>query len=62
MEATYVDHVIFHFTERRIVVVDNEGYDEEVKFKWDKEGAEGFVETVNSIIESLPPEQITYSF
>jgi hypothetical protein len=59
---TYLDHVFFHFTERRIVIVDNEGYDEEVKFRWDEEGAEGFAETVNSIVESVPSEQLTYCF
>ena len=51
-----------HFPQRRIVVVDNEGYDEEVKFRWDEEGAEGFADTVNCIAESLPSEKLTYCF
>jgi len=60
--TTYVDHVFMHFPQRRIVVVDNEGYDEEVKFRWDEEGAEGFADTVNCIAESLPSEKLTYCF
>lgn len=59
---TYVDHVFLHFTQRRIVIVDNEGYDEEVKFQWNEEGAEGFYETVNNIADSLPSENLTYCF
>ena len=35
----------------------SDGNIEKIKFKWDKEGAEGFQETIAQICESVPEEQ-----
>tara|TARA_Y100000033_G_scaffold22335_1_gene21070 strand:- start:268 stop:414 length:147 start_codon:yes stop_codon:yes gene_type:complete len=43
-------------------IVDNEGYDKDVNWKWDYEGAAGFSETVSELGEILDPDMITYCF
>jgi len=55
-------HVFVNFSKRTIKVVDDEGYDKTVNWKWDKEGSEGFSETVSDIEDILDPDMITYCF
>lgn len=61
-ENRYVDHAYFYFSQRRIVVVDDEGYDEEVRFRFDEDGCEGFHDMVTMLQEGLPAESRTYCF
>jgi len=61
-DTRYVDHAYFYFAQRRIVVVDDEGYDEEVRFRFDEDGCEGFHGMVNMLQEGLPAESRTYCF
>ena len=42
--------------------MDDEGYDKTVNWKWDKEGSDGFSETVRDIEDILDPDMITYCF
>ena len=55
-------HVFVNFSKRTIKIVDDEGYDKTVNWKWDNEGSEGFSETVRDIEDILDPDMITYSF
>jgi hypothetical protein len=55
-------HVFVNFSKRSINIVDDEGYDKTVNWKWDEEGSEGFSETVNEIENILDPDMITYCF
>ena len=41
-------------------MIDNEGYDEKVVWKFDDEGAEGFTETLATFKEFIPDDMITY--
>ena len=59
---TFVEHVFINLSKRQVKILDNEGYDKEVNWKFDDEGADGFSETVAQIAEVLEPERITYSF
>lgn len=43
-------------------IMDNEGYEKTVEWKWDQEGADGFTETVSELHEILDNEMITYQF
>ena len=60
MPETYLEHIWVDFPRRNIKILDNEGYDEIVQYRWDKEGAEGFWETVSSFKENVPEEMTTY--
>ena len=42
--STNLAHVFVNFSRRSINIVDDEGYDKTVNWKWDNEGAEGFSE------------------
>ena len=44
--------------------MDDEGYEQNVTFKFDEEGAEGFADTVNSINADphLDSDTVTYCF
>ena len=57
-----LEHVFINFSKRTIKIVDDEGYDKTVNWKWDKEGSEGFSETVKDIEDILDPDMITYCF
>ena len=46
---------------RKITIVDDEGYDEVIQYRFDDEGAEGFHETITSFKKNVPDELITYS-
>ena len=60
----YLAHFFINFSKRSVKLVDDEGYEQNVIFKFDEEGAEGFAETVNSINDDphLDSDMITYCF
>ena len=60
---TYVEHVWLNISKREVTILDNEGYEEKITWKFDEEGAEGFFETFTSIRDNVPEEQfaIVYS-
>ncbi len=41
-------------------MIDSEGVDEVIKWKFDEEGAEGFYETIAEFNKTLPEDLITY--
>lgn len=62
MPDTQLAHVFVNFSKRSIQIVDDEGYEKEVEWKFDEEGAVGFVETVSELPEILDNDMITYCF
>ena len=59
---TALAHVFVNFSKRKLTIVDDEGYEKEVNWKWDMEGAEGFSETVAELPDILDEDMITYCF
>tara|TARA_B100001250_G_scaffold287635_1_gene249457 strand:+ start:3207 stop:3401 length:195 start_codon:yes stop_codon:yes gene_type:complete len=57
-----VEHIFINLSKRSIKLVDEEGYEEVVEWKWDNEGSEGFSETVATISELVDSDQVTYCF
>ena len=62
MVESELAHVFVNFSKRTIKIVDDEGYDKTVNWKWDNEGSEGFSETVKDIEDILDPDMITYCY
>ena len=59
---TALAHVFVNFSKRKLTIVDEEGYEKEVNWKWDMEGAEGFSETIAELHDILDEDMITYCF
>ena len=57
---TFLEHIWVYVNQRRVVIMDNEGYEETVKFRWDEEGAEGFQETIENFKQHVDPDLICY--
>lgn len=62
MPDTQLAHVFVNFSKRSIQILDDEGYEKEVEWKFDKEGSQGFIETVSELPEILDDDMITYCF
>ena len=59
---TQVEHVFINISRRSVKILDNEGYDNEVRWEWTSLGAQGFLETVSDIQETVDPDLVTYCF
>ena len=59
-DDTYLEHVWVNIPKREVKIMDDEGRDETVQWKFDDEGAEGFTETVSHFRDFIPEEMITY--
>ena len=55
-------HIFVNFSKRKITLVDDEGYENEVQWRFDKEGTEGFAETISEVQEIVDNDLITYCF
>ena len=62
MTDKVLEQVWINFSQRSIKILDNEGNDKVVTWKWDEEGSEGFSETVSMIQDIVDPEIVTYCF
>ena len=62
MSPNFIDHAYFNFSERKITVADDEGYDETVQFEFTSDGAEGFAQIVEFLQKRLPSDSLTYCF
>jgi hypothetical protein len=60
MHTDELCQVFVNFSKRSINLLDNEGYEKTVNWKWDSEGAEGFAETVSALHNVLDHNMITY--
>ncbi len=58
----YIEQVFINFSRRSVKIVDSDGYDDTIEWKWNEEGANGFLETVTNIQNSVPSEIVTYCF
>ena len=57
-----LSHIFVNFSKRKVTIVDDEGYEKYVQWKWDEEGSEGFADTVAQMQEIVDPDIITYCF
>tara|TARA_Y200000002_G_scaffold187024_1_gene154396 strand:- start:1080 stop:1286 length:207 start_codon:yes stop_codon:yes gene_type:complete len=57
--VTYLEHIWVNIPKRSVKILDTEGYEEKVTWKFDTEGMEGFMETL-STFQDLPKDLITY--
>ncbi len=55
-------HIFVNFSKRKMTLVDDEGYENEVQWKFDDEGSEGFSETIAEVQEIVDNDLITYCF
>ena len=55
-------HIFVNFSKRKMTLVDDEGYENEVQWRFDKEGTEGFAETISEVQEIVDNDLITYCF
>tara|TARA_Y100000287_G_scaffold167062_1_gene150108 strand:- start:33 stop:224 length:192 start_codon:yes stop_codon:yes gene_type:complete len=59
-ESTYLEHIWVNISTRTVKILDNEGVDEVINWKFDAEGAEGFQETIVEFNKNIPEDLITY--
>lgn len=57
-----LSHIFVNFSKRKMTLVDDEGYEKDVQWKFDDEGAEGFSETISEVQEIIDSDMITYCF
>ena len=62
MSPNFIDHAYFYFSERKITVADDDGYDETVQFEFTTDGAEGYAQVVEFLKSRLPSDSLTYCF
>jgi len=62
MTDSTLEHIYIDFSKRSVEIVSNEGESRIVTWKWDREGSEGFAETVTQIENNTPAEIRTYCF
>ena len=62
MSEDYLEHVNINFSKRSVTVFSSDGDQKTVTWKWDREGSEGFAETVSVIEEMTDPQIRTYQF
>ena len=60
MSDTYLEHIWVDISRRTVKIMDSEGVDGVVQWKFDEEGSEGFSETLTTFNENVPSELITY--
>ena len=59
----YVDHAFINFPRRKITLRDQDGYEAEVRYKFDSDGSYSFAETVEILKEHLDNEnEITFIY
>jgi len=58
----YVEHAFIHVAKRRVVLRDEEGYTEEVRFNFDEEGMSSFEDTISLLQDFLDPDDLTFVF
>jgi hypothetical protein len=57
-----LSHIFVNFSKRKMTLVDDEGYEKDVQWKFDDEGAAGFSETISEVQEIVDNDLITYCF
>lgn len=57
-----LEHVYIDFSKRKVTIESNLGKTKTVSWKWDREGSEGFAETVSAIESVTDISMRTYCF
>ena len=52
-ETLVVEHVFINLSKRKVTLVDNEGYEQDIDYKFDPEGSAGFTETIGMIQDQV---------
>lgn len=60
MSDNYLEHIWVNIPQRQVKILDEEGYDEVITWKFDAEGSEGFSETLVEFNKNIPEDFITY--
>ena len=55
----YLEHIWVNIPKRSVKILDTEGYEATVTWKFDSDGMEGFTETLQTF-QDLPNDLITY--
>ena len=58
----YVEHAFIHMSTIRVILRDEEGYTEEVRFNFDEEGMGSFEDTISLLQDFLDPDDLTFVF
>ena len=62
MTEESLEHVYIDFSKRQVTIESDQGQRRTVQWKWDREGSEGFAETVTAIENITNPQNRTYCF
>ena len=54
-----LEHVFVNLSKRQVTLLDEEGYTQDVNFKFDSEVTEGFAEVIAILSENLKEETLT---
>lgn len=57
-----LEHIYIDFSKRQVVIESDKGQRKTVQWKWDREGSEGFAETVSAIESITDVSMRTYCF
>ena len=55
-----VEHIFVTMSQRKVRILDEAGYEEIVKYKWDDEGSQGFSEPIAMFPATVPKDIITF--
>ena len=59
-DSDVVEHIFVTMSQRKVRILDEAGYEEIVKYKWDDEGSEGFRETIAMFQATVTKDIITF--
>ena len=62
MSDELLERININFSKRSVTIFSSDGDKKTVTWKWDREGSEGFAETVSAIESMTDPEIRTYQF
>ena len=55
-----VEHIFVTMSQRKVRILDEAGYEENDKYKWDDEGSQGFSEPIAMFQATVPKDIITF--
>tara|TARA_Y100000004_G_scaffold195098_1_gene261306 strand:+ start:1630 stop:1836 length:207 start_codon:yes stop_codon:yes gene_type:complete len=58
----FLQHVFVNVSKRSVKIIDTEGYEESIQWKFDMEGAAGFAETLERFRSINDPDLFTYLY
>ena len=62
MSDSVLEEVYINFSKRQVTLILDLGEAKDINWKWDDEGREGFIETIQLIQKLIEPERLTYCF